>query len=59
VTGDNLALFKDGNAVLSALGGNAITASGAAGLGAGNIRLSADQVSSGLAIDDLSIVELR
>jgi hypothetical protein len=57
--GDALTLFKDGVSVLSAAGGNAITAAGTGGVGAGNIRNPGDDVSGALALDDFLISELR
>jgi len=55
--GDTLTLYKDGEKVLSAQGGNAITAIGAGGFGAGNIRRPNDVHTGGQAIDNFDIVE--
>lgn len=59
VQGDTLTLSNNGTPVLTAQGGNAIPGPGNAGVGAGNIRNPTDQVSRGLALDNLSIVEIR
>ena len=55
--GDTLTLYKDGTKVLSVAGGNAITAIGAGGFGAGNIRNPKDSYSAGQSIDNFDIVE--
>jgi hypothetical protein len=49
-------LYKDG-AKLSAEGGKAITAIGAGGFGAGNVRHSMDSYTAGQSIDNFDIVE--
>ena len=57
VVGDTLTLYKDGAKILSAEGGNAISAIGAGGFGAGNIRVATDAYSAGQSIDNFDIVE--
>lgn len=57
VVGDTLTLYKDGAKVLSAEGGNAISAIGAGGFGAGNIRVATDNYTAGQSIDNFDIVE--
>jgi hypothetical protein len=57
VSGDTLTLYKDGASVLTVAGGSAITATGAAGLLCGNVRVAGDDCTTTLQFDNFSVVD--
>ena len=56
--GDTLTFSKDGVVKVTATGGNAVTAAGTGGWGAGNIRNANDDLTEGESVDDFSIVTM-